>query len=158
MAADRDDEIDLARLDEQFAEAPVEEKDFGDVPDGKYQVAVDRVEITASKRSKVPMLKWGLKILDGKFKGRLLWRNSVMASPQTIAWLKTDLHLCGLDLQRLSDLPAQLERLLDVQLEITKRTKGEFENVYFNKRLAAGPTAGARAPDAGGGADDDIPF
>ena len=58
-----------------------------------------------------------------------------MASRENLKWLKTDLHTCGLDLEKLSDLPANLERLLDVRLEITKRTKDESENVYFNRRI-----------------------
>lgn len=151
----QDDEIDLARFDGDFAAAPVEEKEFGDVPDGKYRVAVDRVEIATTKRSKTPALKWRLRILDGQYRWRILFRTSVLSSPQTIAWLKSDLHLCGVDLQKLSELPCELERLLDVELDITKRTKGDFENVYFNKRLDGG-SAPPSAPAGGGG--DDIAF
>jgi len=39
-------------------------------------------------------------------------------------YLKADLHLCGLDLERLSDLPNHLRRLLDVKLEVTKKDQG----------------------------------
>ncbi len=83
-----------------------------------------------------------------------------MATRENIKWLKNDLHVCGLDLQKLSDLPANLDRLLDVKLEITKRTKGDNENVYFNRRIVLDDDAGD-AGDAHGhgfGADDDIPF
>lgn len=153
----RDDEIDLARFDDDFAAAPVEEKEFGDIPDGKYRVAVDRVEITTTKR-KTPALKWRLRILDGQYRGRILFRTSVLSSPQTIAWLKSDLHICGVDLQKLSELPSELERLLDVELDVTKRTRGDFDNVYFNKRAAGGALAAAREQDPGDGADDDIAF
>lgn len=65
----------------------------------------------------------------------MLWRNNVMATRENLKWLKTDLHVCGLDLQKLSELPANLERLLDVKLEVTKRTKGDNENIYFNRRI-----------------------
>lgn len=151
----QDDETDLARFDDDFAAAPVEEKEFGDIPDGKYRVAVDRVEIATTKRSKTPALKWRLRIFDGQYRGRILFRTSVLSSPQTIAWLKRDLHLCGVDLQKFSELPSELERLLDVELEVTKRTKGDFENVYFNKRLDGG-SARPSGPTDGG--DDDIAF
>ena len=84
----------------------------------------------------------------------------VAAHWQPIRWLKNDLHICGLDLQKLSDLPANLERLLDVKLEVTKRTKGDNENVYFNRRLVldeGAPGAGG-GNGQGGAGKDDIPF
>ncbi len=52
------DQFDLSQWDEEYENAPVEEHDFENVPDGKYQVVVDRVELTASKTSDKPMLKW----------------------------------------------------------------------------------------------------
>jgi hypothetical protein len=144
----------LSQFDDDFAQAPVEEAD-GDVPDGKYQVTVDRVEITKAKTTGSTMLKWTLKILGPHHAGRLLWRNNVIGSRENLRWLKQDLHVCGLDLARLSDLPANLERLLDVKLEVTKRTKGENTNVYFNRRLILdAPASGGRH----GRAKDDLPF
>lgn len=141
-------EIDLSRFDGDFAEAPVEEKkEFDPVPDGKYQVNVEKVEVTTAKTSGNAMLKWTLKILAPSQCGRLLWRNNMMATRENIRWLKNDLHLCGLDLQKLSELPAHLEQLLDVKLEVTKRTKGDNENVYFNRRIVLDEGAAG----AGGG-------
>jgi len=128
-------DLDLAQFDDDFAEAPVEEREFEDIPDGKYQVNVEKVELTRAQSSGNPMLKWTLKILGPRFAGRLLWRNSVMASKENLKWLKTDLHTCGLDIEKLSDLPARLGDLLDVKLEVTKRTKSESENIYLNRRI-----------------------
>lgn len=134
-AAMYDPAIDLAQFDNDFAEAPLEERDTNPVPDGKYQTVIEKVEITRAQNSGNPMLKWTLRILGPQQRGRLLWRNSVMASSENLKWLKTDLHICGLDLEKLSDLPINLERLLDVHLEIVKRTRGENENIYFNRRI-----------------------
>lgn len=128
-------DLDLAQFDDDFAEAPVEEREFEDIPDGKYQVNVEKVELTRAQSSGNPMLKWTLKILGPRLAGRLLWRNSVMASKENLKWLKNDLHTCGLEVEKLSDLPARLGDLLDVKLEVTKRTKGENENIYFNRRI-----------------------
>ena len=128
-------DLDLAQFDEDFEEAPVEEREFDDVPDGKYQVKVDKVELARAQSSGNPMLKWTLKILGPKCAGRLLWRNSVMASKENLKWLKTDLHTCGVDINKLSELPARLGDLLDITLEVTKRTRGENENIYFNRRI-----------------------
>ncbi|MCL4499294.1 MAG: DUF669 domain-containing protein [Chloroflexi bacterium] len=128
-------DFDLAQFDDDFSEIPVEEREFEAVPDGKYQVKVEKVELTRAQSSGNPMLKWTLRILGPRFAGRLLWRNSVMASKENLKWLKTDLHTCGVDIEKLSELPARLGDLLDVTLEVTKRTKGENENIYFNRRV-----------------------
>jgi hypothetical protein len=144
-------DLDLAQFDDDFAEAPVEEREFEDVPDGKYQVKVEKVELTRAQSSGNPMLKWTLKILGPRCAGRLLWRNSVMASKENLKWLKTDLHTCGVDIAKLSDLPNRLGDLLDVTLEITKRTKGENENIYLNRRVVV--------EDLGDAGDDSLaPF
>jgi len=127
--------VDLSEFDDDFSQAEVEEREFEPVPDGKYQVNVDRVELTKAQSSGTPMLKWTLKILAPRFRGRLLWRNNVIATKENLKWLKTDLHTCGLDLERLSDLQANLPKLLNVKLEISKRTRGENENVYLNRRI-----------------------
>jgi len=135
-------DLDLAQFDDDFSEAPVEEREFEEIPDGKYQVNVEKVELTRAQSSGNPMLKWTLKILGPRFAGRLLWRNSVMASKENLKWLKTDLHTCGLDVEKLSELPSRLGDLLDVKLEVTKRTKGESENIYFNRRIVVEDLAG----------------
>ena len=64
---------------------------------------------------------------------------------------RTDLHTCGLELEKLSDLPNHLRRLLNVKLEVTKRTRGENENVYINRRIVLedeGETYESAAQDA----------
>lgn len=139
-----DDNFDLSQFDSDYASAEVEEKDFDTVPDGKYQVNIDKVELTHSQTTGNPMLKWTLRIIGPTFKGRMLWRNNVMATKENIKWLKQDLYSCGLHLEKLSDLPVNLERLLNVKLEITKRTRGENENIYINRQIVMDdPGAGA---------------
>jgi hypothetical protein len=127
--------LDLAKFDDDFAQAEVEDREFEPIPDGKYQVNVERVELTRAQTSGNPMLKWTLRVIAPRFQGRLLWRNNVMATRENIKWLKTDLHTCGLDLDKLSELPNNLDKLLNVKIEVTKRTRGENENVYFNRRI-----------------------
>ena len=129
------DQFDLAQWDDEYVNAPIEDREFEPIPDGKYQVVVDRVELTKSQTSGNPMLKWKLKVLGPKHEGAVLWRNNVIATKSNVQWLKNDLHVCGLDIGKLSDLPASLEKLLDVRLEVTKKTRGENENIYINRRL-----------------------
>jgi len=139
--------IDLSQFDDDFAEAEVESREFDELPDGKYQVTVDKVELTRAKTSGNALLRWTLKILNGPHVGRLLWRNNVMASRDNLRFLKTDLHVCGLDLEKLSDLPGELDQLLDVNLEVTKKTRGENTNIYFNRRIVLADDLPANRPD-----------
>jgi len=98
-----------------------------------------------------PQLKWTLKILGPRYEGRLLWRYNQFATRENLDWLKTDLHTCGVEIEKLSELPDRLEDLLDVTLEVTKKTKGEFSSVYFNRRI--------EIPEGSeGGASGEVPF
>ena len=146
--------IDLAQFDDMYrSEAATEREDFDTIPDGKFQVSVEKVELTESSTGN-PMLKWTLRILAPTFVNRFLWRNSVFTA-NTLKYVKTDLHLCGLDLGKLSDLPKQLEKLLDIKLEVTKKTKGDNENIYFNRRIETAAGANRYQREAG---DALIPF
>jgi hypothetical protein len=141
-------DADLAGFDDEYEGYEATENEFEPVPDGKYQVRVETVELTRTQKGD-PMLKWMLRIVGPTHQGRILWRNNVMATPDNIRWLKKDLFACEVKLARISELPANLGQLLDIHLEVTKKTRGEFDSVFINKRihtLAGG--GGASANDA----------
>ncbi len=142
------EDVDLSEYDDQYNDAP--EPEFDSIPDGKYQVVVDKAEITKAKTSGNPMLKWTLKILGPTQVNRLLWTYHVLNNSTGQSWLKKDLNLCEVHLNKLSDLPKNLEYLLDVKLEVTVRTRDESQNVYFNRRLADSDLPEAK--------DDALPF
>ena len=147
--------IDLSQFDEEFqSETLAERSDADSVPDGKYQVVVEKVEITEAHTTGNPMLKWMLRILAPSHVNELMWRNSVF-TPNTLKFVKTDLHICGLDLEKLSDLPKSLSKLLDVKLEVTKKTKGDNTNIYFNSRIVNERTPSKFRQEAG---DALVPF
>ncbi|MCC6363123.1 MAG: DUF669 domain-containing protein [Bryobacterales bacterium] len=140
--------IDLTQFDDDYSsEQPEERGDFESVPDGKYQVTVEKVELTEAQSTGNPMLKWKLRVIAPKFVNRVIWRNSVITH-NTLKYLKTDLHACGLDIDKLSDLPKHLKKLLDVKLEVTKKTKGDNENVFFNSRIQNDRAPGKFRKDA----------
>ena len=142
--------VDLAQFDEGFIQSEVQEQSFDPIPDGRYQVNVEKVEITRAQTSGAPMLKWTLRVLGPQLRGRLIWRNSVISN-NSLRYLKTDLHRCGLDLEKISDLPAHLHKLLDVKLEVAVRTKEDSQSIFFNRRLEivdAGPDVQERADEA----------
>jgi len=51
------EDIDLTQFDDDLAEAPGEEREFETIPDSKYQVLVDKVEMARSKERNLPILK-----------------------------------------------------------------------------------------------------
>jgi hypothetical protein len=68
--------------------------------------------------------------------------------------MKPPCCICGLDLAKLSDLPENVERLINVRLMVTKRTRNGNENIFFNKRIELE----AERTDIWSKDDDDIPF
>lgn len=143
------DETDLYDLDAPYEEAQAPEGDFEAVPEGKYQVRVERADLTRAKSTGNRMLAWELEILGPAFAGRKLWRNNMMVTAENLKWLKRDLVTCGLKLEKLSDLPSHLGELLDIRLEVTLKYRDEDDyNVYFNKRIGS-PVANKTTDAAG---------
>ncbi len=116
------------------AEAP----GFEEVPDGKYQVRIEAVRLDSSQKGD-PMIKWDLIVISGSQIDRHIFKNSVI-SAAAMPFVKADLKTLGMTLTKFSDLSKRLEELLDITLEVTKRTKGEYTNVYFNRRLQLAST------------------
>ena len=130
-----DEEVDLSALDQDFRAAP---KASTAIPDGHYPVRIEHVELSTTRSSRRPVLKWTLRPLVPEYRNRLLWKKSVLRSPDGMKWLKHDLSLCGIELDKLSDLPTHLDSLVGIELHVTKRTRGDWENVHFNRRLQPG--------------------
>ena len=142
--------VDLTAFDDDFAAA--ESPSLDEVPDGKYQVRIDEVRLDRSQKGD-PMIKWDLIVIAGAQAGRHIFKNSVI-TPAALPYVKGDLKTVGLQLAKFSDLSERLEDLLNVNLEITKRARGDYTNVYFNKRLELA-TGGAGASNR---SLDQVPF
>lgn len=166
-------DVDLSRFDDDYRSVQVERPQpaqtqmrFG-IPDGRYKVRVENVELTVAKSSGNPMLRYRMRIMVGPFESRLIVKNRAITSA-TIEYVKKELDTCGLELEPFSNLPMRLGDLTNMELEIAKVTKGDYENIYFNKRLSALPgytnDPGPLGPDgrivlAADEIDrDDIPF
>jgi hypothetical protein len=123
--------VRLSDFDQDFSntEAP----SYDEVPDGKYQVSVHGVRLSNSQKGD-PMIKWDLVVIAGSYQGRHIFKNSVITQ-SALPYVKADLQTLGMQLAKFSDLAARLDELLDLTLEVTKRTRGDYANVYFNKRL-----------------------
>ncbi len=136
-------DFDLASLDEDFANAQAPEKKGPvPIPDGQYHVRIDNFNLIKAKTSGEPMLTFELVIMAGDYSKRKLFRNAVI-NHNTLPFLKRDLAMLGWT-GKLSDLEKHDERrrLLDVNLEVSVKNKGEDAqgrantNVYFNKTLS----------------------
>jgi len=127
--------FDLSQFDDEYRRQAVTTRAKpAPLPDGKYSVLVDKVELAPTQKGD-PALKWSFRVTSsGPFYNRLLWKTTVI-SDKTMPILKEDLEVCGLRLEPFSDLQNRLGDLLDIPLEITKRTNGQYENIYFNRRL-----------------------
>jgi len=140
--------VDLSSFDDEFetAEAP----EYDELPDGKYQVRIESVRLENSQKGD-PMIKFDLEVLSGSQAGRHIFKNSVITQA-SIPYVKGDLKTLGLELAKFSELSGRLEELLDVTLEVTKRTRGDYTNVYFNRRIRLAAASNGEVP-AG-----DMPF
>ncbi|HIB01301.1 MAG TPA: DUF669 domain-containing protein [Phycisphaerales bacterium] len=151
-------DMDWEGLDNSWADANTTETDTGveykAVPDGPYVCVVDRVEFRTSKSGN-PYLSWVLIVQDGPHEGRWLFKRSMLANAQNMSFLKKDIAACGATLPpKLSDF--DLKSLLDVKIKITKKTKGEFENIYIDRVVeAAGSGTSVTKQEI---SEDDLPF
>lgn len=146
-------DFDLASLDEDFANAVAPERTGPPpIPDGKYLVRIDNVNLTKSKTSGDPMLAFELIVIQGELEKRKLFRNMVLTQ-KTLSFAKRDLAMLGW-VGKLSELEnfERRKTLLDVQLEVTVKAKGQDSqgrpniNVYFDKVVVSPDQVAAGKP------------
>ncbi|MFR4964027.1 MAG: DUF669 domain-containing protein [Streptococcus sp.] len=72
-----DNKVDLAALQKEVEEA--KDSDFGDVPDGKYIVGIEKMEIKLTKAQDKLMFAVQCKIKEGEQKNRMIFFNRVIS-------------------------------------------------------------------------------
>ena len=167
MTFDPDILEDLKKYDEDYRRAKqsdfLQTTTFQPVPDGKYQVVVENLEVLKSKTSGSPMLKWRLRIAGPAMADRVLWKNRVI-NGKSLTWIEKDFRLCGVNMDSLSEIPQLIPKLLNLRLEVTKKASANgYEDIYFDRNLTAG---GQKAVDASladldeemADLNDDLPF
>ena len=147
-----EDEIDLSRFNTLYrTESTTDAAPMSNsIPDGRYEVVVAEVSLTTSQTSGNPMIRWALRITGSTFRDRILKKYSVFTE-NSIRFIRKDLEICGLQLDKLEDLKARVQELEGVELEVQQVTKGDYAGIYFNRAITS-------HPQADGVAADDLPF
>lgn len=74
-----DKKVDLEGLKNDVAQAlENDDGDFKEVPHGSYEVKIEKLELTESKSSHNPMFSCWMKILEGDYKGSMIFMNQVI--------------------------------------------------------------------------------
>lgn len=140
--------VDLSEYDDAYDDAEVHDG-FSPIPDGTYQVFVDEVAVKETKEKHLPMIAWKFKIINGQHEGRVLFKNSVITE-KTLSYIKTDLSICGIILEKFSEIQTYLFDLLNKNLEVKIVSKDDNQNIYIQRVLKHDDTEQTNA--------DDIPF
>jgi len=69
--------VDVEGLQADVKDAAAGSQDFKDVPDGSYEITIEKLEMGKSKKDR-PMLKGWFKILAGEYKGQRIFLNQVI--------------------------------------------------------------------------------
>jgi hypothetical protein len=139
---------DLHQFDEAWTKASVSIDDhYADIPDGNYEALIEEARVTTTASTGRPMVVWTLRIQGPVAANRTLPKTRVVTD-STVTWLKEDLQKCGLNLERLSELPQRIHEIEGQVMPIEKRTKDGRMNIYFRRRDRR------QAPPA----DDELPF
>jgi len=146
-----DVDIDLSRFDRTVQTETKTKPQFVEMPDGKYDVRIEDVELYKSPSSGNPVLKYTLRVLGPTHVNSLMWKRRGITD-KTVSYVKDELKICGLELERFSELKNHLHELIGVELEVNRKTRGEDVNIFFNDQLES---SGKRADDDD---DDDLPF
>ena len=76
-----DNNTDLEAFEEGVKNAENQSGDFEDLPHGKYEVALDNIELKPTKKKRDPMIVSVFKVIEGPHKNRLIWVNQVVDTP-----------------------------------------------------------------------------
>lgn len=136
---------------------PEEVPDMGSkVPDGTYQVRLDKMYITESKSSGRLQTVLEFEVIAGTYAFRRVWKYAGMETVEQLDYLTNDLRRLGIEHFTWSTVETQFIKVVDKVYEIKLQTKGEFQNLYIVRALKNEDFASDVAK--GNDPDDDVPF
>lgn len=116
--------VDLDGLAKDVAEAAEKKGDFEPVPHGKYEVKINKMELTESKKGK-PMVTIWFKILQGECGGRLIFMNQVVTEGFQIHIIDTFLR--SLESGINVEWPGSYSAFADMLMDIHEAIDGKLE-------------------------------
>lgn len=121
---------DLREFDDDYDAAKPADNDL---PDGRYEVELCKAVLDRTQNGDAKIM-YDMIVRTGPYARRHLFKNSVITTA-SLAVIKRELKVLELELSRFSELELRLGELVGRAFAITKRTKDEYANIYFNKRL-----------------------
>ena len=104
------------------------------VPDGNYSVRVVDSRLEKAKSSDRLQIAQIMQIQKGKYKDRMLYRYDGLETEENIGYIKGMLKRLEIKIpKKIVKLTSAIEKCIDLECEVTVRTKGEFTNVYINQ-------------------------
>jgi len=128
----------LSQLNGEWEKAEAPKTEYSPLPDGQFVVTVDTARVEETDDGKLS-LHWGLKVIEGNYINRLIFKRNNLDDPSRFGYLKADFEKIGIGLQNISDLeeflPNLLDRVIEVRLKTTKpNDQGKtYQNCYIQK-------------------------
>lgn len=121
-------DIDGLKKDIADAEANGGGADFKDVPHGDYEVSIDKLELTETKKTGKPMVSCWMKIVsDGELKGQRIFMNQVITQGFQIHIMNSFLRSLLPDDSGIDVEFTGYADYNDLLLDITEYIDGKFE-------------------------------
>lgn len=119
-----DKKVDLEGLKNDILDAEENNSgDFKEVPEGKYEVAITKLELGESKKGD-PMVKVWFKIVSGEFKNSLIFMNQVVTQGFQIHIVDEFLKSLETEIEIVFESYSQYDELL---MDIFEAVEGNFE-------------------------------
>jgi Protein of unknown function (DUF669). len=95
----------LNSMEEEWQNTEAPDPASNRLPDGKYTVVVDETRVEWSQYGD-PVLVWQMRVDTGNFAGRSIFHRNYCRQ-SSLKWLKHDLEVAGLYLNKLSELASR---------------------------------------------------
>lgn len=119
-----DNQVDMAGLKKDIQEAESNGGgDFKEVPLGVYEVKIKKLELKASKKGD-PMVSCWMQIIDGEYKGSMLFMNQVVTRGFQLSIVKEFLRSLNSGCEILFDSYTQFGQLL---MDVAEAIDGKKE-------------------------------
>jgi hypothetical protein len=146
----------LESLDETHNPASVEDGGFANLPDGEYQVRLDKIYISRAKKGEGRVQTvWEFEVISGTHAFRKIMKFSGMDNAAGLDFLTRDLRKVGIDNFKWSNVQTQFSKPLDklflVSLVTKKKKDTEYQSMYILKALDQNEVMKSKAVD-------DVPF